>query len=154
MYISWQSLPYSFCFYQCLICNFFVFAAVFIHSAIFQCRPSKALAVHTLLFSLLLLYRLSVDSCTCSHMQTDKRHNAHTSVQTYVHIHAHMYNYTQAMTMRNTHFLLRRQSHICSAFNVQSLTHSATKVMQSMCGVRCCYPVILLYLRKNGKPVI
>lgn len=62
----------------------------------------------------------------------------------HTHVTAHTYNYTHAVTMRKTHFILRSKSHICLAFNVQSLTLSATKVMQSTYGLRCCYPLILL----------
>lgn len=58
---------------------------------------------------------------------------------------------THAMTMRKTHFLLRSQSHICSTVNTLSLTCSATKVMQSVCGVRCCYPVIFIISKKEWK---
>lgn len=153
VYISWWSLPYVSFVFQCLI-FIFLLQTLFIqpYSNVGLKSFSRSyLIIQFVLFS--MGCRSTHAICTCSHMQADKD-TVDTHLQTYLQIHAHSYSYTHAMTMRNTHLLLRSQSHICSVFKIQSLTHSATKVMQFMCGVRCCYPVILLYLRKNGNPVI
>lgn len=158
-------MPYFFffvCFIlQCLICIFFFIFYFLLQSLFIQPYSNVGLQSFSCsyLFSLLLLCRLSVRSCNLLLLSRTGRQTkarcvdacADSFTQT-VHTHTHILkSNTHAMTMRKTHFLLRSQSHICSTVNTQSLTCSATKVMQSVCGVRCCYSVIFIISKKEWK---